>query len=185
MSKSLLIILLSAVITGFAANKVKPREIVVEVPEKEREFSDYLKDSARAYGVPETVAFAMVWQESRGRMDSIRYEPGQVERAKKLTKASGENLRMYASSHCSLQILGWHTPNLGLTWSDLYDPRTCAEVGMKIMGQCMNRHREKDPLNRTHQALKCYNGSDEYARNILNRLGQKLLEQHLKTEMGA
>jgi soluble lytic murein transglycosylase-like protein len=180
MAKSILIIVLSACIFGFAAHKTKPEKIVIEVPEKEREFSDYLKESARAYNVPETIAFAMVWQESRGRMDSIRYEPGQVERARKLTKASGENLRMYASSHCAGQVMGYHTPALGLSWSDLYNPQTCAEVSMKIMGQCMQRHKEKDPLTRTHQALKCYNGSDEYARNILNRLGQKLLEQHLR-----
>lgn len=187
MAKSLLIILLSACIFGFATRQILPEKVLIEVPvpEKEREFSDYLRESARAYGVPETIAFAMIWQESKGRMDSIRYEPGQVERARKLTKATGENLRMYASSHCSAQVMGWHTPGMGLTWSDLYNPRTCAEVAMKIMGDCMHRHKEKDALTRTQSALKCYNGGDEYARIILNRLGQKLLTQHLQTEMGA
>lgn len=178
---SLILISIFVTLVGFTWDKPKhPERIVIEVPEPQRNFKEHLKDAARAYGVPESIAAAMVWQESRGRMDSIRYEPGQVERAKKLSRASGESLRMYASSHCSLQIMGWHTPALGLTWSDLYDPKTCAEVGMKIMGDCLNRHRDKDPMTRTMKGLTCYNGSEEYAKAILNRLGQKLLESHIK-----
>jgi len=181
-------IITSAVLaTGiYYYQEVRPRpveQVIVEVPEAQREFKEYLSESARAYGVPETVAAAMVWQESGGKMNSIRFEPGQVERAKKLTKASGEQLRMYASSHCALQIMAWHTPQYGLAWSDLYNPQTCAELGMKIMGDCMNRHKNKPALEKVKGALTCYNGSEEYARAILNRLGQKLLETHLATEM--
>lgn len=181
------LIFAAATTAGLGVYRNLPEPIVetrvIEVPEKQREFREYLRESANAYGVPETVAFAMAHQESGGRMNAIRYEPGQVERARKLTKASGEQLRMYASSHCSMQVMGWHAPALGLSWSDLYNPRTCAEIGMKIMSQCMHRHEGKNALDQTHQALKCYNGGDEYARAVLNRLGQELLENHLRVEL--
>lgn len=178
----------AAMTTGLGVYRNLPEPIngpmkAAEVQAQEKSFAEYLKDSAKAYGVPVTVAFAMAHQESGGKMAAIRYEPGQVERAKKLSGASGENLRMYASSHCALQVMGWHAPGLGMTWADLYNPRTCAETGMKIMADCMHRHKGRDPLEQTHQALKCFNGGDEYARTILNRLGQKLLKSHLETEM--
>ena len=181
-------IIVSALLTSgvWVYKEVQPpkiEQIIVEVPEAQRNFKEYLRESARAYGVPETVAFAMIQQESGGQRNAIRFEPGQMERAKKLSKATGEQLRMYSSSHCEAQVMGWHTPELGLTWSDLYNPQTCAEVSMKIMGNCMNRHKNKLALDKVKGALTCYNGSEEYARAILNRLGQKLLETHLATEM--
>jgi len=183
--KNFITVILAALMTcGFAFYQSQPpREIIIEVPEKQREFREYLKDAARAYGVPNTLAAAMVWQESKGRMDSIRFEPGQMERARKVTKAAGEQLRMYSSSHCSLQIMGYNAATMGISWAELYSPQMCAEVGMKIMGSCLNRHKEKEPVDRAYQALKCYNGGDEYARDILNRLGKTLLAQHLSQEM--
>lgn len=174
---------------GFAAAnyiqkpEVKLIEKLVTVPEPKREFDEYLSESARAYGVPETIAAAMAFQESRGRMDAIRYEPGQVERAKKLTGASGEQLRMYASSHCGLQVMGWHTPQYGLKWSDLYDPRTCADLGMKIMADCLKRHAKLPAVDRTFNALVCYNGGKPYANEIMGRLAEKLLKAELEKDL--
>ena len=135
MSKLITVILAALLTMGMAYYRpVEFREIekIVEIPAREKAFNEYLEESAKAYGVPISVARAMVQQESGGKMASIRYEPGQVERAKKITKASGDQLRMYASSHCSLQIMAWHAPTYGLTWADLYHPQNCAEVGMHI-----------------------------------------------------
>jgi soluble lytic murein transglycosylase-like protein len=184
--KKVLIGLVALLIVGagfVAPGRVREVTKLVEVPAKERSFGDYLTVAARAYGVPESVAFAMAHQESGGKMDAIRHEPGQMERARKLTKASGEQLRMYASSHCALQVMGWHAPGLGLSWADLYKPETCAEVGMKILAQCIQQHRGKDAIGQMHSALKCYNGGDEYARTVLNRLGHDLLRAHLKEKL--
>jgi hypothetical protein len=182
MSKLITIILAALLTMGLAYYRpVEFREIekIVEVREKERSFSEYLEESAKAYGVPLTVAHAMVHQESGGKMASIRHEPGQMERAKKVTRFSGENLRQASSSHCALQIMGYNAHTLGLSWADLYNPQTCAEVGMAIMGKCIERHKAKSPLAKMTGALTCYNGSEAYAHAILNRLGRALLEEHL------
>lgn len=190
MGKSLLLFISSTAI--FFASGIynglgpapKIKEVFVEVPEKPKSFDAYLRSSARAYGVPYSLAQAMVRQESGGKMNAIRYEPGQVERAKKITGATGEQLRMYASSHCSLQIMAWHTPKYSLTWSDLYNPEVCAEMGMKIMADCLNRHKgAKSAAHRAFKALACYNGSEEYAQKIMNKLGEDLLDQYFTRAM--
>jgi soluble lytic murein transglycosylase-like protein len=185
MSKSILPVLGLIVISLTACLESKaPERVIVEVPAKPREFKHYLREAAKAYGVPETIAAAMVVQESGWRMEAIRFEPGQIERAKRVSKASGEQLRMYASSHCALQVMGWHTPPLGLKWNDLYDPQTCAEVGMKIMSDCLRRSKDKSPLERVFNGLTCYNGSESYARSVLNKIGAGLLNSHLSKELG-
>lgn len=167
----------------FTPPEIREREVIVETPEKERDFSEHLTEAARAYGVPLLVARAMVNQESGGKMSAIRYEPGQVEIAKKISKASGDQLRQYASSHCALQVMGYNTKRFNLTWSDLYNPRTCAEVGMAMMRDCMDRQKGGNALKRTFGALKCYNGGEEYARSILNKIGEQLLIEALDREM--
>jgi hypothetical protein len=169
---------------GFAApGRVREVTKLVEVPAKERSFGDYLTIAARQYGIPETIAFAMVEQESGGQMDAIRHEPGQMERAKRVTKATGEQLRMFASSHCALQVMGWHAPTYQISWADLYRPETCAEIGMHILAKCYERNRQGDALSRTVGALTCYNGSEKYARDVINRLGHDLLRAHLKEKL--
>jgi hypothetical protein len=175
---------IASMVYGYQELKPRPIEqVVIEVPEAQRNFNEYLRESARAYGIPESIAVAMMQQESGGKKNAIRFEPGQMERARAISKASGDQLRMYSSSHCQMQIMGWHAPKYGLAWSDLYDSKTCAELGMKIMGDCVSRHKGKKPLDKVKGALTCYNGSEEYAKAILNRIGQKLLEVHLESEL--
>jgi soluble lytic murein transglycosylase-like protein len=182
MSKLITVILAAFITIGFAYYRpVEVREIekIIEVPAQELPFNVHLEGAARAYGVHLFIAQAMVHQESGGKMAAIRHEPGQMERAKKLTKASGEQLRMFASSHCALQILGWHAPTYGLTWADLYNPQTCAEVGMHILSKCLERHKGKPPVAQLKEGLTCYNGSETYARIIMARVGEQLLGQYL------
>lgn len=110
-------------------------------------------------------------------MNAIRYEPSQMARAQKIT-SNPEQQRQYASSHCALQIMGWWAPKYNLTWSDLYDPETCFEVGMNILANCHERQKGTK-VDKIRGALICYNGSEKYADVVLARIGTLLIERNL------
>lgn len=145
---------------------------------KERNFEELIQSVPPKYGVPPVLAEAIVEQESNGRRDAVRFEPGQMGRARKCSKDPAQQ-RMFASSHCAFQIMGWHAPRYGITWSDLYDPETCVEVAMAILKDCLDKHEGKPTVEQFHGALACYNGSTTYADHVLNRLGRKLIAKTL------
>lgn len=134
-------------------------------------FGAYLISAANAYGVPIDLALAISHQESRGDMAAVRGEPQTKHYAVKALKArgwlddGGEPLfgdwEPWTSSHCALQIMGWNAPRYGLTWQDLKNPETCAEIGMNILANC------KAKKGSWFGALECYNGSKKYAREVL------------------
>lgn len=158
--------------------RVVEKLVHVEVEKPQADLKTLIKEIPPKYGIPPLLAAAMVERESGGKMDAIRYEPGQVDRAKKITKNESQ-IRMYASSHCALQIMGWHAPRYGLSWSDLYDPETCVEVSMSILKDCMDRHTGKRKVDQIKGALTCYNGSPVYAQAIKDRLSDLLIEHNL------
>jgi soluble lytic murein transglycosylase-like protein len=153
-------------------------EKIVEIVKQEEKLEDLLREIPEAYGVPEMIARAIVRQESGGKMNSIRFEPGQMARAGKFTK-NVEQQRMLASSHCALQVMGWHAPGLGIDWTDLYKPRTCMEAGMKILADCMKRSKNDSKYQTYHRALACYNGSEKYANEVMTAVATELIERSL------
>jgi len=168
---------------GFVNPPVAVRRVEVPVPVEAPtpQLDELLREVPQAYGISPLVAQAIAHRESNGRMGAKRYEPHLLERAKKVAPkgAMPEEVREYASSHCAMQVLGLHMPRLGLQWFDLYDPRTCVEVSMKILRECMDRHKGKSKVEQIHGALACYNGSTEYADAVMSRIGEALIEQYL------
>lgn len=156
-------------------------QVPVEVEAPTPNLRELIETVPPQYGISPLVAAAIVERESNGRRDAIRFEPSQVERARKAAPkgASADDVRQYASSHCAFQVMGYHMPALGMSWSDLYDPRTCADVAMKILGNCMERHKGKSKVGQIHGALACYNGSTQYADAVVNRIGELLIERTL------
>jgi soluble lytic murein transglycosylase-like protein len=155
-------------------------ERVVEVP-IDRPVSDIrelIQTIPPRYGVSPLLAAAIVERESGGKKDAIRFEQSQMARAKKITN-DPEQQRMYASSHCAFQVMGWHAPRFGLSWADLYAPDTCAEVAMTILKDCLDKHQGREKVAQIVAALECYNGSREYAQAVRQRLGDLLIEQTL------
>jgi hypothetical protein len=173
---------LSAIAGGIYACNLEPTKVevekIVEIVKQEEKLEDLLKEVPEAYGVPEMIARAIVRQESGGKMNSIRFEPGQMARAGKFTK-NVEQQRMLASSHCALQVMGWHAPGLGIDWTDLYKPRTCMEAGMKILADCMKRSKNDSKYQTYYRALACYNGSEKYANEVMTAVATELIERSL------
>lgn len=153
-----------------------PREI--EVPERPRSVDELVAEIAPRFEVSPLVVAAIIDQESNGERSAIRYEPGQVKRAQKITR-NEQQQRMYASSHGVMQIMGWWAPEFKLEWSDLYDTRTNIELGCAILRRGLDRHQGKPKYARLRAALGEYNGSLEYADAVLARIGRKLIEERL------
>ena len=173
---------ISAILTigYFATKEPKVVEVskIIEVQKPEETLDELLQEVPQAYGVPEIVARNIVNQESNGKIESIRFEPSQMSRAAKIT-TNPEQQRMYASSHCWLQVMGWHSPTLGIKWMDLYKPRVCVEAGMKILSDCINRSKSKNKYDKYFQALTCYNGSEKYAKEVMAAISREIIERNL------
>lgn len=157
---------------------VRVERVHVEVPAKKKSLREIIETVPASYGISPIVAAAIVERESNGKGDAIRFEPGQMARAARITK-NPEQQRMYASSHGLFQVMGWHAPRFDLSWKDLYDQETNAEVAMAILKDCMDRARGKSKAQKLHSALACYNGSTTYADAVMARLGQLLIEEKL------
>lgn len=153
------------------------RQVHVRAPEPT--LSDLLETVPNEFGVNRILVEAILVKESYGgRKDAIRFEPGQMERAAKITKDK-EQQRMYASSHCPMQVMGWHAPDYGLSWSDLYDLENCFDVGMAILRKCLDKQKTGSKFEKTRAALACYNGSYSYADSVLAMVGKRLIEENL------
>lgn len=170
----------AAYISGNLPERINIKEVEklvpVEKPEPSRE--ELRREVTSEFDISQMVFAAMEEQESGGKRDAIRFEPSQMPRAAKFTK-NPDQQRMLASSHCPMQVMGYNAAALGISWSELYDMRTCYEVSAKIFKDCFDRHREKSKLEQMRGALTCYNGSREYADVILARIAQRLLEENL------
>jgi hypothetical protein len=154
--------------------------VPVEVPAPKKTLETLLVEIPPKYGVSPLIAQAIAHQESGVRMDAIRFEPGQVNRAIKATKRTDEvSIRQYASSHCAMQVMGYHTPRYGKTWADLYDAEICLEMSMAIYRDCATRSKATSKLRQIREALTCYNGSEKYADVVISRLGRMLIEENL------
>lgn len=169
----------AAYISGYLPESVRIEQVTEYIRVKDKPtLETLLREVPPKYGVSSLLAAAIVEQESNGAMNAVRFEPSQMDRAAKITK-NPDQQRMYASSHCALQIMGWWAPKYSLQWSDLYDPETCFEVGMTILKGCMDRHVGKSKVGQIRGALTCYNGSERYADVVLNRIGDLLIEKNL------
>lgn len=161
--------------------KPKPQvvEKVVHVQKPQHDLPTLVKAIAPRYNIKPELLLAIAERESGGKRDAIRFEPGQMTRAAKISR-NPEQQRMYASSHGVFQVMGWWTPQLGLSsWTDLYDLETNVESASRILSKCMDDHKRKPRYEQIHGALACYNGSTKYADAVLGRLGRLLIERSL------
>jgi soluble lytic murein transglycosylase-like protein len=172
----------ASVLYGFTCPPIRVVEkriqVPVEVERPKRPLADLIAEIAPKYDINPLVLTAIVERESGGKNNAIRFEPGQMARAAKLSK-NPEQQRMLASSHGVAQVMGWWAPQLGIDWSDLYDPETNLEVACKIMKHGMDRHKGERKAKQIRLALAEYNGSIVYADAVMQRLGDMLIEERL------
>ncbi|MFM7011396.1 MAG: hypothetical protein ACKO0Z_19060 [Betaproteobacteria bacterium] len=136
------------------------------------------------YKTPELVVDVLLEKESAGgNKDQLyRFEPGQMSRAQKLTRSDGE-ARMLASSHCPLHVMGMPAREMGIHWSDLYDPETCAKAGCGYWRkQYEAASKEGDKIQQLHSAFRSYNGAGpaavKYANDAIDRLAVRLVSDY-------
>jgi soluble lytic murein transglycosylase-like protein len=174
---------LTGAIMVSGAWKPKPliveKEKIVEVERQERNLKELVQDIPPKYGIKPLLFAAIIERESGGKRDAVRFEPGQMDRAKKVSGGNESQQRMYASSFGVAQVMGYHAPKYGLSWADLLEPETNIEVACTILKDCLDRHRDKSKVKQVHAALACYNGSTVYADAVMSRLAGLLIEKEL------
>lgn len=135
-------------------------------------FTEYAMEVAPKFGVTKKEVKVLMDKESKGfGMKAIRFEPHYMKRSLKVTK-NRDQARMLASSHCRLQIMGHLAHSYGVEWNELYNPQTCAELGIAYFAKQKERCRKKGKSGRklVHCAAKYYNGSTKYADDFVRRL---------------
>jgi soluble lytic murein transglycosylase-like protein len=151
---------------------------VVTIEKPEPTVAELLKEIPPLYGISPLVMAAIIDRESAGQRASIRFEPGQMDRARKISK-NPEQQRMYASSHGLAQVMGWWAPEFRISWADLYDNRTNIEIACAILKKGLDRHQNLPKAKQLHAALTSYNGSTVYADAVMRKLGDSLIDRNL------
>jgi len=173
---------LVALTAGFIMINREPDVLIervkVEVPKGEEKIEDLINEIPSSYGVSKIVVQSIITRESGGDSKAIRFEAHHMSRASKFSK-NPDQQRMYASSHGLMQVMAWHMPPLGLSWTDLYDKRTNIEVGTKILRNCLDKHKNKSKYQQYYGALTCYNGSEKYAQEVMSEIGKALINEVL------
>lgn len=171
---------LGTVSAAYSSEWSRPKIKLVEVEKKTKPLPELIAEIPPKYNINPLVIAAIVRQESGGKVDAIRFEPGQVQRARKVVgNKSEDQIHQYASSHGVTQIMGWWAPEFNLSWKDLYDPETNIEVASAILRKCLDKSTAKTNYARHRDALKCWNGSEKYADTVLASMGRLLLEDAL------
>lgn len=144
----------------------------------------------KKYNIDPRISRAILHMESGGRMDTIRFEPSYLKRAKEISKNEYEQ-RQISSSLCAFQVMGtWpYTLNKKLgtkwTWADLYRPSLCAEMSALIIKLCAKESQGKDNYDRAWKIFRCYNGSADYADKAMAVLNREIFRSaNLKLPYG-
>ena len=120
-----LMVLGIAIILSFIKNSSASTPKVVHVQAPKKSIEEIIDNSAKAYGLNPLLLKAIIKAESDFDEDAIRFEPHHLKRkdVQKYGKNKSEK-RMYASSIGLMQIMAWHAPKYGLTWSELLPTRS-------------------------------------------------------------
>jgi hypothetical protein len=175
--KGIFLIMMFSALVLFGMAAAFPERFKVEDPTP-LSFKDLLIELAPKYGIPPELAVSIAKAESNFKRDAIRFEPGQLKRVTKYTKNEHQQ-KMLASSHCAMQVMGYHAIEKQLSWADLYQDEICAEVGLAILKNCMDRHKSQSKAKQIKKALECYNGSSRYAESVFENLTESLIEGRL------
>lgn len=164
--------------------KVTKVEVVREyVSTSEVPMTTLLSKVAREHKIPEVALKALYMQESAGGAFLYRFEPEVYGRLKQKLKEDDNEVRMLASSHGALQVMGFNAENeCGVHWSKLYDSMVGLECGAKILKNKLEKHeKEKDVSKKVWLAMRDYNGAGEaaerHADKVMAWVGKLLLSE--------
>jgi hypothetical protein len=189
--KIIMLILVLLAVCGFAAQD----SIRFEVAAIRGDYPTLVRIAAKRYGVPLELAIASYKVESRERRDSYRFEVGQMPLGRKVAtelkipEFEFENqAKMYASSHCPMQVMGYHAPKHKLSWLDLYKPANCVNIGMEEKKKCFEAASKEHAYAREiyRATERCYNGGNihtksEKAQKHALKVENEMIEEFFKT----
>ena len=152
--------------------EAQAREYVA--PKPQPGVKDFVAEIARANGFEPKLIEAMIDQESRWRVDAMRFEPGKAAEFREAGARDDEVTALSTSFGLMQVIFGLHRESCGLKSPiELFEPRKNIACGVKWLKHCFNRRGD------VRKALACYNGSganaEEYADEVLKRLANKMV----------
>lgn len=168
-------ILAIAIITpfsGFIQPHIEYIDRPVPVRAQPRAVHEIIASASQRSGVPSILIKAIIEQESAGDATAVKFEPHHLSRVPARI-SHPDKRRMYASSIGLMQVMAWHIFTLlpDRDYTALFDPEVNIAVGTRILSDCLKRHSGKPPTQQYRAALICYNGSDVYAEEVLERVG--------------
>lgn len=137
-----------------------------------------------AMSINPTITKAIARQESglSYRADALRFEPHLEARFAKMARGAEER-RMLATSIGVMQVIpGFHMKTCNLTsYAQLFDKRINITCGLQVLKSCLEYNSKIDSTAlRFRRAFICYNGSEAYADDIFNHIGQIVLEEGIQ-----
>jgi soluble lytic murein transglycosylase-like protein len=161
-----------APISGFIQPQIEYIDRPVPVRAQPRAVHEIIAAASQRSGVPAILIRAIIEQESAGDTTAVKFEPHHLSRVPARI-GHPDKRRMYASSIGLMQVMAWHLFTLlpDRDYTALFDPEVNIAVGTRILSDCMKRHSGKPPTQQYRLALTCYNGSDIYAEEVLERVG--------------
>jgi hypothetical protein len=201
-AKIIRLVIFASVITAFGAfawTITREPEIIIESkiievppPHKDRrqEFNEALLSIPKQFGIPNIIVETILDKESPDRnLNAYRSEahnPNQIALAKKFSKNEAQ-IKMIASSHCPLQIMGYEAEQRGVPWAELYYPKTCVELFGAVWLSKQEICKKNNPSLKHNKVgllectAKAWNGSgekaDQYKEEFMAILGNKLFSK--------
>lgn len=162
------------------------RPVTVEVQAQPEDYAELIKEVAPKYGIPIEVVAVLLKQEDTNQKYDYAFEPSQMSKAREEIRRRGltgmaaneSQQRLYASSFCPLQVMGYNTAKEDHPL-DLLKPRTCVETAMRVMANCLARWKDKPARAKYYQGFLCYNGGESYANRAITLLDNYVYERRL------
>lgn len=145
------------------------KEVFVPTPKKT--LDEIIAHAAETADIPEVLIRAIIDQESNWDASAIKHESHYLPRVpRRITHP--DKRRAWASSIGLMQVMATHLLDKapGHDYTALYDPEFNIAMGVRVLKDCLNRHANKALNDRFRLALVCYNGSDRYAAEVLQRV---------------
>lgn len=153
------------------------------LPKEALSAEQMLEGAAREYRLPFKLLLAVAHQESGEslRLDRMRYEPrlrqlgGFPKPPSHLVNESER--RLWWSSHGLLQVVwGFHAESCNIhSHADFYTQRG-VNCGAKVLRDCLDRWGDRRGSEKLKLALICYNGSEAYAKQVIERFAGLVAE---------
>lgn len=140
--------------------------------------NEAISKHAKAFGIDERIAHTIAAVESNHNMNARRREPGADGYARTLT-SDPQEIKRLASAHCAFQVLATTAHGKGVSVAELYDPETCAMMGLWYWAKCrdLKCSRWDSRTECAYKTAQCYNGgpgsksakAKQYARRFVRR----------------